>query len=116
MLSECDELQHRQYVPSCDVRHDFDIASSVALGSGHKLRIIHYNPDAYKIGAMTQHSNTQERLQTLFAEICQKDFLFAGSSFERVFLCYDRKSSDSTLPVIAEMWNPIAHQISHIVQ
>ena len=42
-IIECDEAQHNSYDPSCDVRRDFDTAASVALGSGHKLRVIRYN-------------------------------------------------------------------------
>ena len=34
VLLEVDEEQHKVYDPSCDVRRDFDMAASVALGSG----------------------------------------------------------------------------------
>ena len=47
LIIECDETQHTHYPPSCDVRRDFDIAASIALGSGQKLVILRYNPDAF---------------------------------------------------------------------
>ena len=37
VLLECDEDQHRSYDASCDTRRDFDMAASVALGSGQKM-------------------------------------------------------------------------------
>ena len=48
VLLEVDEEQHKAYDPSCDVRRDFDMAASVALGSGHKLMVLRYNPDAFQ--------------------------------------------------------------------
>ena len=51
VLLEVDEEQHKAYDPSCDVRRDFDMAASVALGSGGKLLVLRYNPDAFKIAA-----------------------------------------------------------------
>ena len=43
VLLEVDEEQHKAYDPSCDVRRDFDMAASVALGSGRKLLVLRYN-------------------------------------------------------------------------
>ena len=54
VLLECDEDQHRSYDASCDVRRDFDMAASVALGSGHKLRVVRYNPDGYHVAGRTR--------------------------------------------------------------
>ena len=53
--------QHRAYDPSCDARRDFDMAASVALGSGHKLLVLRYNPDAFKIAGMTRRTTKKER-------------------------------------------------------
>ena len=39
VLLEVDEEQHKAYDPSCNVRRDFDMAASVALGSGRKLLV-----------------------------------------------------------------------------
>ena len=44
LILECDETQHTHYPSACDVRRDFDICASVALGSAEKLVIFRYNP------------------------------------------------------------------------
>ena len=61
MLLEVDEEQHKAYDPSCDVRRGFDMAASVAIGSGHKLLVLRYNPDAFKIAGMTRRTTKKER-------------------------------------------------------
>ena len=61
VLLEVDEEQHKAYDPSCDVRRDFDMAASVALGSGHKLLVLRYNPDAFKIAGVTRRTTKKER-------------------------------------------------------
>ena len=60
-MLEVDEEQHKAYDPSCDVRRDFDMAASVALGSGHKLLVLRYNPDAFKIAGVTRRTTKKER-------------------------------------------------------
>ena len=59
VLLEVDEEQHKAYDPSCDVRRDFDMAASVALGSGHKLLVLRYNPDDTARTGSDQCSATQ---------------------------------------------------------
>ena len=44
---EVDEGEHAAYDPSCDPRRDFDIFSSIALGSGGKVLILRFNPDGF---------------------------------------------------------------------
>ena len=61
ILLEVDEEQRKAYDPSCDVRRDFNMAASVALGSGHKLLVLRYNPDAFKIAGMTRRTTKKER-------------------------------------------------------
>ena len=61
VLLEVDEEQHKAYDPSCDVRRDCDMAASVGLGSGHKLLVLRYNPDAFKIAGMTRRTTKKER-------------------------------------------------------
>ena len=53
VILEVDENQHRERDPSCDVRRDFDMAASVALGSARKLAIVRYNPDPFKVAGRT---------------------------------------------------------------
>ena len=61
VILEVDEQQHAHYPPGCDVRRDFDILASVAMGSADKLCIIRYNPDAQQIGGVTQPLNRAQR-------------------------------------------------------
>ncbi|CAE7938901.1 unnamed protein product, partial [Symbiodinium sp. KB8] len=82
IILEVDENQHSHQDPSCDVRRDFDMVASVALGSQHKLAIVRYSPDAFK-------------------EEPEK-------AFQRLFLFYDRAAEDSELPAVAEDWDVVA--------
>ena len=66
VLLEVDEEQHKAYDPSCDVRRDFDM---VALGSGHKLLALRYNPDAFKIAGMTRRTTKKERHAQLIRQL-----------------------------------------------
>ena len=109
ILLECDEDQHRSYDPSCDVRRDFDIAASVALGSGQKLLIIHFNPDPYRISGRTRTETKKDRMQRLLALLDHEP-----DAFERVFLCYDQDEG-ATLPQVAASWDVAAKQVSRVV-
>ena len=60
MLLEVDEEQRNAYDPSCDARRDFDMAASVALGSGRTLLVLRYNPDAFKIAGVTRRTTKKE--------------------------------------------------------
>jgi len=108
ILLECDEDQHRCYDPSCDVRRDFDMAASVALGSHHKLMIIRYNPDGYRVDGNTRVENKKDRMKRLL-ELLE----YEPAAFERVFLCYDQNSG-STLPQVAVSWDMVVRQVSRI--
>ena len=108
IIVECDENQHASYDPSCDVRRDFDIVAAVTLGSAHKLKIIHYNPDAYKINGHTRTTSQKDRLKKLL-EIMEEE----PKAFERVFLFYD-SLENATLPNVAESWDPLARDVSSI--
>jgi hypothetical protein len=109
ILLECDEDQHRSYDPSCDVRRDFDIAASVALGTNQTLLIIHYNPDSYRISGKTRTESKKDRMQRLLAL-----FDHEPKAFERVFLCYDQDEG-ATLPQVAVSWDRVAKQVSRVV-
>ena len=105
VLLEVDEEQHKAYDPSCDVRRDFDTAASVALGSGHKLLVLRYNPDAFKIAGMTWRTSNKERhaqLIRLLGELLARE---PEAPFTRLFLFYDRAAENSTLPCVAEHWS-----------
>jgi len=108
ILLECDEDQHKGYDPSCDVRRDFDIASSVECGSRHKLLIVRYNPDGYRVGGKTRVESKKDRMRRLL------DLLeYEPTAFERVFLCYDQ-DEQAVLPKVASRWDALASQFSRL--
>ena len=99
--AEVDKEQHKAYDPSCDVRRDFDMAASVALGSGHKLLVLRFNPDAFKIAGMTRWTTKKERhaqLIRLLGELLARE---PEAPFTRLFLFYDRAAENSALPCVA---------------
>ena len=115
VVLEVDEDQHSHYPAGCDVRRDFDIAASIALGSAQKLVIVHYNPDAYKVADKTLRTTTKDRQHKLLALMQSmeepKGFL------RRLFLFYDKDSIDATLPSVAKQWSDTAtHELSICVQ
>ena len=102
---ECDEFQHSHYDPSCDVRRDFDIAASVALGSDHKVVIIHYNPDAFKVDGVLCRTTKKERLAKLIATIRAFETDPAPElGFARFFMFYDQ-TTGQVLPDISKTWD-----------
>ena len=105
VLLEVDEEQRKAYDPSCDVRRDFDMAASVALGSGRKLLVLRYNPDAFKIAGVTRRTTKKERhaqLIRLLGELLARE---PEAPFTRLFLFYDRAAENNALPCVAEHWS-----------
>ena len=113
ILVEVDESQHKQYDPSCDVRRDFDIAASVALGSGHKLVVLRYNPDEFKIGGVTFRMAKRERHARLLTLLGRLQGAEPATPFTRLFLFYDR-AEGSVLPTVAEHWNEVTKAVSNV--
>ena len=112
VLLEVDEEQHKAYDPSCDARRDFDMAASVALGSGHKLLVLRYNPDAFKIAGVTRRTTKKERhaqLIRLLGELLARE---PEAPFTRLFLFYDRAAENNALPCVAEHWSEPARAVS----
>ena len=109
LVLEVDEDQHKSYPASCDVRRDFDIQASVALGSNQKIAIIHFNPDKYQINGRSGGANIKERL-TKLVELIQ--VMPEPKGFERIFMYYDQDSDDAELPRIAKEWDKLAVQVS----
>ena len=109
IVLEVDEDQHRSYPVRCDVRRDMDIAASVALGSGHRLRIIHFNPDAYRVDGKTRLTSKKDRVAKLLEALEEGE----PAGFERVFLFYDSVSG-ATLPQVAASWENAAKEVSRI--
>ena len=106
ILLECDEDQHKCYDPSCDVRRDFDMVASVALGSGHRLLIIRYNPDGYKVGGTTRVESKKDRMKRIL-ELLE----YEPVAFERVFPCYDQAGG---LPEVVASWPLTVREVSRI--
>ena len=96
------------YPISCDVRRDFDIAASVTLGSGHKLRLIHYNPDAFRVNGKTRTTTAKERMAKLLEALEEGE----PQGFERLFLFYDAAGSDSAQPQVGASWGKTAQEVS----
>ena len=108
VLLEVDEEQHKAYDPSCDVRRDFDMAASVALGSGHKLLVLRYNPDAFKIAGMNQEGAPRSADPPAGRAVGAR----AGGAFHPPFFLYDRAAENNTLPCVAEHWSEPVRAVS----
>ena len=113
ILLECDEHQHNAYDPSCDVRRDFDICASIAIGSQHKAIALHYNPDDFQVGGITCHMTKTERHAKLFETLqsWQEDPA-PELGFARFFLYYDAENDASTLPSVAQNWSDEVRAVS----
>ena len=112
IILEVDESQHTAYDASCDVRRDFDMVASIALGSAQKLVILRFNPDSYKIAGQIRRTATKERHETLIKTINEME---EPVGFRRLFLFYDKDSDDARLPSIAKEWDPAAREVSNNV-
>jgi hypothetical protein len=112
IVLECDEHQHAAYPASCDVRRDFDIAASVALGSAQKLVIVRYNPDEYRVAGKTARTPKKDRHARLVQLLTE---LPEPAGFQRIFLFYDREAPDSELPLVAKEWPDGARAVSKAV-
>ena len=112
VLLEVDEEQHKAYDPSCGVRRDFDMAASVALGSGHKLLVLRYNPDAFKIAGVTRRTTKKERHAQLIRLLGGLLACEPEAPFTRLFLFYDRDAENSALPCVAEHWSEPVRAVS----
>jgi hypothetical protein len=113
VLLDVDEEQHKHYDPSCDVRRDFDLAASVALGSDHKLVVVRYNPDAFKVGEATCRITKRERRAKLLTLLGGLQAAKPATPFERLFLFYDHDPG-SSLPSVAEHWGDVAKAVSRV--
>ena len=103
VILEVDEDQHSHYPPGCDVRRDFDILASVAMGSADKLCVVRYNPNAQQIGGVTQPLHTAQREAKLL-QVLQDLEVEPQLPFSRYFLYYNRATHDSPLPLVADSW------------
>ena len=114
ILVECDEDQHGCYDPTCDTRRDFDMAASVALGSGHRLVVVRFNPDSFRIGNKFCAVGPAYRQASLVRLIAGLD-AEPDTPFQRLFMFYDRDSPQATLPSVAKRWPEAAKEVSRCV-
>ena len=84
------------------------MAASVALGSAHKLMVVCYTPDSYRVDGKTSTESNTDILQRLLALL-----EYEPAAFERVFLCYAQENA-STLPHVAATWDAVARQVSRM--
>ena len=106
LLLEVDEDQHSHQPASCDPRRDFDMCASLALGSGHKVVVLRYNPDSFRIDGKNATVATKERQRRL-VELIRAWLLedpAPGKQLARYFAYYDGRSG-SQLPVVAKDWD-----------
>ena len=115
IILECDEDQHKGYDVSCDPRRDFDIAASVALGSGGKLAMLRYNPDAFGVGGKTVYTSKKARDTRLLQVLTEMDAdPMPGKDFARFFLFYD-SAVGAELPLVAVNWPAAAREVSRLL-
>jgi hypothetical protein len=105
LLLEVDEDAHSAYPAACDVRRDFDMCASLALGSGHKVVVLRYNPDNFRLDGNNMSVAAKDRQRRL-VEVVRAWLLedpAPGKQLARFFMYYDMRS-DATLPVVAKEW------------
>ena len=117
ILLEVDEDLHAAYPASCDVRQDFDMFASVALGSGHKVAILRYNPDSFRIDGRNMRVPPKDRQRRLVGVL--RSWMLEDPApdkqLSRCFLYYDHRSG-SSLPEIAKEWdNEVARAVSSVL-
>ena len=106
LLLEVDENQHCSQPASCDPRRDFDMCASLALGSGHKVVVLRYNPDNFRTDGKNMRVAPKERQRRL-VEVVRAWLLddpVPDKQLARFFMYYDG-CSDSRLPVVAKEWD-----------
>ena len=108
-LLEVDENEHSAYDPSCDVRRDFDTASSLILGDAPKIAIIRYNPDGWQVGDVKCTMAAKERHKRLIEVLGTEP-----AGFERIFMFYSRAEGD-TLPSVAKHWPAAVREVSRAI-
>ena len=103
IILEVDEHQHSSYPAACDIRRDFDIYASIAMGSGQKVAILRYNPDEFRIDSKTVRVAAKDRQHRLIEVL--RDWIaedpVPNLPLARFFLYYDGRSG-TTHPPLAQ--------------
>ena len=82
------------------------MCASLALGSGHKVVVLRYNPDSFRMDGRSRIMATKERQRRL-VEVVRAWLLedpAPGQQLARFFMYYDGRS-DSPLPAVAKEWD-----------
>lgn len=61
ILLEGLEDQSKSYDPSCDSRKDLSSYESMVLGTQRKARVLHYNPNTFKIGELSDFNSKEAK-------------------------------------------------------
>ena len=92
------------------------MCASLALGSGHKVVVLRYNPDSFRTDGKNRTVATKERQRRLVEVV--RAWLLEDPAPEkplaRFFMYYDGRS-DSPLPVVAKEWDREARAVSAMV-
>ena len=89
VLLEVDEEQHSHYPVSCETARVMDIiAEHVKAGRSDKLKIIRFNPDAFKLDFQTAKVLMKDRHIRLLEAIRDEP----GQQFEIRYMFYDQSS------------------------
>jgi hypothetical protein len=101
-IVEHDERKHEDREENYDTNRDFEILSVMVddLCDAKRLKIIHYNPDAFYLDGRLQRISLDERFKKLLATIDEPP----SQEFERVFLYYDARTGDQ-LPLVSSTWD-----------
>jgi hypothetical protein len=114
VILEVDEGAHKSQDPSCDVRRDFDLVASTALGSGGSIVVVRYSPDDFSVAGERVRVSKRNRRAQLLGLLDRLREEEPEQPFQRLFLYYDVDGPVSTLPSVARHWEPAAWRVSRV--
>ena len=92
------------------------MCASLALGSGHKVIVLRYNPDNFRMDGKNMKVTTKDRQRHLIEVV--RDWLMndpvPDMQLARFFMYYDGRSY-SALPVVAKEWDDEVRAVSAVV-
>ena len=92
------------------------MCASLALGSGHKVAVLRFNPDNFRMDGRNKKVATKDRHRRL-VEVVRAwltEDPAPDKQLARFFMYYDCRS-DSPLPVVAKEWDKEACAVSAVV-
>ncbi len=87
-IVECDEEQHRHYTIGCDAGRMLNVFAEILKRGDRagKLRLIRYNPDAYRVDGVKQKTPQRDRQAALLKVLNSPP----EQQFSVTYLFYDR--------------------------